>query len=77
VPGRSGGADRPQPGEEMQENQHAGLVESLATSKVTAHKKGRPTTTGNMKTDQAETGGNRQGRLNGSQPRRFADEVGS
>jgi hypothetical protein len=62
-----GGADCPPPSEELQENKHAGLVKSLATSKVTAHAKGRLMTigAGNMTTDQAEAHGNRQGGLNG------------
>jgi hypothetical protein len=53
----------------MQENQNAGAVESLVTSKVPAHTKVRPITIGavNMRTDQAEPGRKIQGGLNGDQ----------
>jgi hypothetical protein len=46
VPGHSGGADRPEPGEETQDNRHAGAVESQATSEVAAPMEGRQKTTG-------------------------------
>jgi hypothetical protein len=50
----------------MPENQHAGVVESLVTSKVPAHTKGRLITigAGNMRTDQAQPGEKIQGGLN-------------
>jgi hypothetical protein len=61
--------DRLLPGEGMQENQNAELVESLVTSKAPAHTKGRPITigVGKVRTEQAEPGGKIQGGLNGDQ----------
>jgi hypothetical protein len=53
----------------MQENQHAGLVQSLATSGVTAPTEGRQMMTGagTLKIGQVEKRGNRQEGLNGKQ----------